>query len=83
MPRNKDLGVAYWSVDPKDWARPGASTIVNHVTSHAHAGSIILLHDLHRQTADATPAVLDGLLEKEFFLAPMSGFLGIRMALMP
>lgn len=76
MPRKEDLGVAYWSVDPRDWSRPGTSSIINHVTSHAHAGSIILLHDLHRQTADATPAILDALQEKDFFLTPMSGFLG-------
>ncbi|QMU76673.1 polysaccharide deacetylase family protein [Streptacidiphilus sp. PB12-B1b] len=34
-----------WSVDPRDWARPGVSSIVRSVMSHTHTGSIILDHD--------------------------------------
>ncbi|MEM6821388.1 MAG: polysaccharide deacetylase family protein [Verrucomicrobiota bacterium] len=74
--RSHHLGVAYWSVDPRDWARPGARKITSHILNRTRPGSIILLHDLKRQTADATPAVLDGLLEKDFYFTPMSGFLG-------
>jgi len=76
MPRAEHLGVAYWSVDPRDWSRPGISRITHTVLNNTRPGSIILLHDLHRQTAEATPTVLDGLEEKDFFLTPMSGLLG-------
>ncbi|GAB4247669.1 MAG: hypothetical protein OHK005_13960 [Candidatus Methylacidiphilales bacterium] len=72
----RDLGVAYWSVDPMDWKRPGASTIAASVIRNAHPGAIILLHDLHKQTAEAIPELLDGLLERDFNLIKLSTFLG-------
>ncbi|MEZ0089184.1 polysaccharide deacetylase family protein [Streptacidiphilus sp. EB129] len=34
-----------WSVDPRDWSRPGAQEIVEVIERHTHAGSIILEHD--------------------------------------
>jgi peptidoglycan/xylan/chitin deacetylase (PgdA/CDA1 family) len=34
-----------WSVDPKDWSRPGTDHIVNTVLGSTHPGSIILEHD--------------------------------------
>ncbi len=74
--REKDLGVAYWSVDPRDWARPGASTIVRRIMSGVRPGAIILLHDLHQQTAEATGPLLEQLCEKSYQFSPMSGFLG-------
>lgn len=58
------LTTIMWDVDPRDWARPGTDQIVSRVLADAHAGSIILLHDgpaLREQTADALPAILEGL----------------------
>jgi peptidoglycan-N-acetylglucosamine deacetylase len=34
-----------WSVDPRDWARPGVSSIVRDIMRTTRAGSIILEHD--------------------------------------
>ena len=34
-----------WSVDPRDWSRPGEDHIVQTVMGHTHTGSIILEHD--------------------------------------
>ncbi|TDO45013.1 peptidoglycan/xylan/chitin deacetylase (PgdA/CDA1 family) [Kribbella sp. VKM Ac-2527] len=34
-----------WDIDPRDWAKPGATAIVNNVLHHAHRGGIILMHD--------------------------------------
>ena len=34
-----------WSVDPRDWSRPGVSSIVANILRNTHAGSIILEHD--------------------------------------
>lgn len=76
IPMGEGLGIAYWSVDPRDWARPGASRIVSHIYKNTTPGSIVLLHDLHKQTADATPDVLDRLLERSFNFTTMSGILG-------
>lgn len=34
-----------WSVDPRDWSRPGVPSIVTNIMRNTHAGSIILEHD--------------------------------------
>jgi peptidoglycan/xylan/chitin deacetylase (PgdA/CDA1 family) len=34
-----------WSVDPRDWSRPGVSLIVANIMRNTHSGSIILEHD--------------------------------------
>jgi len=76
IPRAMDLGVAYWSVDPLDWKKPGVATITSRVLSQTRPGSIVLMHDIHQQTATAVPAIFDGLLEKNYVMTSMSGFLG-------
>jgi peptidoglycan-N-acetylglucosamine deacetylase len=52
--------VILWDVDPSDWAGAGSSAIVHRVLSHAHPGSIVLLH-CTRETAGALPAIIAGL----------------------
>ena len=34
-----------WTVDPRDWSRPGTTTIVNRVLAGVRDGSRVLLHD--------------------------------------
>jgi peptidoglycan/xylan/chitin deacetylase (PgdA/CDA1 family) len=34
-----------WSVDPRDWSRPGVSEIVSTIMRTTRSGSIILEHD--------------------------------------
>jgi peptidoglycan/xylan/chitin deacetylase (PgdA/CDA1 family) len=34
-----------WSVDPRDWARPGVTSIVTNIMGNTRPGSIILEHD--------------------------------------
>ncbi|MBX9687108.1 MAG: polysaccharide deacetylase family protein [Candidatus Obscuribacterales bacterium] len=38
----KPLG---WSIDSKDWQRPGVEKIVSNVENHLHNGAVILMHD--------------------------------------
>ncbi|MFG2054178.1 polysaccharide deacetylase family protein [Micromonospora sp. NPDC048930] len=35
----------HWSVDPQDWNRPPAKTIIKRVESAARPGSVVLMHD--------------------------------------
>jgi peptidoglycan/xylan/chitin deacetylase (PgdA/CDA1 family) len=70
------LSVVMWSVDPFDWKKPGPPVVTQRVLAQSNPGSIILLHDIHKQTAEAVPAILDGLLERDYTFATMSGFLG-------
>ena len=60
------LSIILWSVDPFDWKRPGASVITQRILSQVRPGAIILSHDIHKQTVDAMPATLDGLIAKGY-----------------
>jgi len=37
--------VRLWTVDPRDWTRPGASVIASRVLTGVRSGSVVLLHD--------------------------------------
>jgi peptidoglycan/xylan/chitin deacetylase (PgdA/CDA1 family) len=62
----RGLDVVLWSVDPSDWSQPGEAKIVGTVLAETKPGSIILCHDVHRQTADGIGPILDGLAERGF-----------------
>jgi peptidoglycan/xylan/chitin deacetylase (PgdA/CDA1 family) len=42
---NRGQRLILWTVDPRDWSRPGTWTIVNRVMANVRDGSRILLHD--------------------------------------
>ena len=50
-----------WSVDSRDWTRPGAAAIVARVQQGIHPGAVVLLHDGGGRR-DQTVAALDELL---------------------
>ena len=52
-----------WTVDPRDWSRPGTWTIVNRVLANVRPGSRILLHDGGGDRSQ-TVAALDILIPK-------------------
>lgn len=58
-----DLGLAdnLWSIDPRDWAKPGAAVITQRVLSGLHPGAVVLLHVLNQQTVDSLPAIIEGI----------------------
>jgi peptidoglycan-N-acetylglucosamine deacetylase len=54
-----------WSVDPRDWSRPGVTSIVSNILDNTRTGSIILEHDGggdRSQTVAAMKIVLPRLL---------------------
>lgn len=53
--------IALWTVDPRDWSRPGASAIQARVLSHVRPGSVVLLHDGGGDRSQ-TVAALSGIL---------------------
>jgi peptidoglycan-N-acetylglucosamine deacetylase len=55
-----------WSVDPRDWARPGVSSITDNILRNTRTGSIILEHDGggdRSETVAALRLVIPSLLE--------------------
>jgi peptidoglycan-N-acetylglucosamine deacetylase len=60
--RNRMLMVL-WSVETRDYKRPGVQAIVRNALHGARPGSIILLHDGggdRTQTVSALPAIVQG-----------------------
>jgi peptidoglycan-N-acetylglucosamine deacetylase len=58
-----------WSVDPRDWSRPGVSSIVGNIMANTRTGSIILEHDgggNRSQTVAALKIVLPRLLAEGY-----------------
>ncbi|MCW0216134.1 MAG: polysaccharide deacetylase family protein [Pseudonocardia sp.] len=53
-----------WSVDPRDWKRPGADAVVTAAEKAVHPGAVVLLHDgggNRQQTVDALDRLLPAL----------------------
>lgn len=63
-----------WDVDSIDWKGYDAPTIIQKVLDHKHlgAGSIILLHNGAKHTAEALPRLICGLKEKGYEMVPVS-----------
>ena len=58
-----------WSVDPRDWSRPGTPTIVSRILANTRTGSVILEHDGggdRSQTVAALKIVLPKLLDEGY-----------------
>jgi peptidoglycan/xylan/chitin deacetylase (PgdA/CDA1 family) len=58
-----------WTIDTRDWSRPGAGTIAYRVLSDVRDGSIVLFHDgggNRSQTVEALQTVLPELLRRGF-----------------
>jgi peptidoglycan-N-acetylglucosamine deacetylase len=58
-----------WSVDPRDWSRPGVSAIVRNILRNTRTGSIILEHDgggNRSQTVAALKIVIPRLLDEGY-----------------
>lgn len=76
------------SIDPEDWARPGADEIVQRIKEQRHEGSVILLHDAggtsRQQTVDALPKIIDYLQTRGDRIVSVGEMLNIsRDQLMP
>ncbi|HWD78741.1 MAG TPA: polysaccharide deacetylase family protein [Kribbella sp.] len=64
-----------WTIDTRDWSRPGSSVIVRRALANVHSGSVILMHDgggNRRQTVAALPAILRSLKARGFAFTTMS-----------
>jgi peptidoglycan/xylan/chitin deacetylase (PgdA/CDA1 family) len=72
--RARGLAAVQWSVDPRDWSRPGVDAIVSAVLDALTPGAIVLLHDGRgdrSQTVQALPRILEGIGERGYRLVPL------------
>jgi peptidoglycan/xylan/chitin deacetylase (PgdA/CDA1 family) len=69
--RERKLTMVLWSVDSKDYERPGVDAIVNRVLSDVRPGAIVLMHDAggdRSQTIEALPRIVLGLRRRHYTL---------------
>jgi peptidoglycan-N-acetylglucosamine deacetylase len=63
-----------WSVDPRDWARPGVKEIVSNIMKNTETGSIILEHDGggdRSETVAALKIAIPRLLDRGYRFKPV------------
>ena len=72
---DRDTKAYLWNVDSMDWADPIpesiAQTVYEQVSEVGHG--VILLHDVHHQTAEALPIILEKLAEEGYQLVLWDG----------
>ncbi len=72
--KRMDMTPVDWSVDPRDWARPGVRSIVDNIMTNTRTGSIILEHDgggNRSQTVAALKIVIPRLLDAGYRFYPV------------
>jgi len=53
-----DLPVILWDIDTLDWKHRNPNLLLTHIKGQTKDGSIILMHDIHKSTAEGLDAVL-------------------------
>lgn len=61
-----------WRVDPEDWKYPDPARVADQIVGHAKPGRIVLSHDTHKTTVDATPAVIQRLKQQGYTFVTVS-----------
>lgn len=70
--RENSLPVIIWSLDTMDWKHPGRDEIVKRAVDKAVPGTVILCHDIHYDTVEAIPILIEKLQAKGFMFKTVS-----------
>jgi peptidoglycan/xylan/chitin deacetylase (PgdA/CDA1 family) len=69
------LQTVLWSVDPRDWTRPGTAVIVERVLAAVRPGSVVIMHDGggdRSETVAALPSILRALRDRGYQCVTLS-----------
>ncbi len=64
--------IILWSIDTVDWRTRNANSTYNSVMNNVKDGSIVLMHDLHLPTADASERIIPELVKKGYQLVTIN-----------
>lgn len=64
--------VILWSIDTEDWKTKDPEATLNHVKATVFDGAIILMHDLHAETVDATEKLMEYLTSEGYQVVTVS-----------
>lgn len=77
------MPVALWNVDPRDWWSQDAFAVYAHTVGHAGPGRIVVLHDTHKTTVEASEWIVDELQRQGYVLVTISELFDISDEDMP
>ncbi|MFI7337383.1 polysaccharide deacetylase family protein [Streptomyces sp. NPDC050085] len=66
LAKEEGLAQILWDVTTKDYTVPPSKTITERAVKQTHRDSIILLHDLYKNTVPAVPGIIDQLKAKGY-----------------
>ncbi|MBQ8683560.1 MAG: polysaccharide deacetylase family protein [Clostridia bacterium] len=78
--KEKNIPIIQWDVDTRDWESKNVTAILNKTfaSNGVSDGSIVLLHDIHSTTVDATFQIVDKLKAQGYTLVTVSELLHAR-----
>jgi peptidoglycan-N-acetylglucosamine deacetylase len=82
LARSLGFATIQWDVDPRDWALPGVSEIIDDVEANAHSGAIVEEHfggGPRYETLDALPAEIAALRARGYELVTLTQMLGYKL----
>ena len=70
------IAILNWSVDTLDWKSRNVNSILQEVKEGTYNGSIILMHDIHPETVEALPRLLDFLKQEGYEIGSVDELMG-------
>lgn len=70
-----DGEIILWSVDTLDWKTRSTAKTIASVKKEARPGAIVLMHDIHKPTVDAVPAIVKYLRDEGYTLVTVDDLL--------
>ena len=67
-----------WSVDTRDWETRSASKTIRAATENIKDGDIILMHDIHNSTIEASMTIIPKLKKKGYEMVTVSEMAEIK-----
>ena len=74
-----DLSFIMWNVDSLDWKSKNEAAIFTEIQRQVRNGSIILMHDIHAETVNALPKIIDYLKEQGYHFVTVPEMLNARL----
>lgn len=71
------MPVILWNVDPRDWWSLDSFAVYAHTVAHAGPGRVVVLHDTHKTTVEASEWIIDELQRQGYVLVTISELFGI------
>ena len=68
-----------WDVDSLDWKSKNEAAILTEIQREVKNGSIILMHDIHAESVNALPKVIDYLKGQGYDFVTISDLLNTRL----